>query len=1073
MSDEEWGAKYFANKQTNSNSSTTTATRHLRFAFSQGLLLSPTHRVLLAKYFDLCVSIGDNCNATAAARRLAAVDPSHLGARSWLLGTLPGGSKSRVRLGAGDVTRSASEEIGIKTIKASCGSVEGLLCGLTDVWDANQKLENGLSYVRIEFDEVEEEEEVVVVRVEEAEDVVMTDPSAPEAKEEPPKAAQEAAKETPKAEDQQEDKVGEAAGEGDKKRKKADEGEGSKEQPAARRSRRVRTLQKEKLEREKAEIQKVAEEIVTMTRPEDYRKRLESAASRLEEFSARRGPAADAAPTAEASSPSKPKPSNVEEIAFLRGHAASHPGATPVGAAIANLVSSLGSGDTPSRLAGALRGDGLQRALLRAFGALRYEQRDVGVEARMLLLEIYLDRIVDERQRSRKTKPAAGVWEGQEAAERAVRALAEGLSADMVLWGDRGSPLIARYCWNQARFLRWGKERAEEASGHFETLKGILRPLDAEAEPRIIHFPWIRHENRVSLAIVEQMSLCSGNVIDAALQRTKLLVREERWADIVADLAGVIKKVDEKASLPLQTHEVLEDKSNYAILQLLMDSAEKCSHRSRADLLCALRILLAVFASGSEDGEASIPTLLPSILSAHVRKCVAVLARSMMAEEREEEDSWGKIGLDAVVSELQFIKHGFRGLLLRCYRELYAKQGSLKPAGKLESPHSCRNQLVDAAVGLCALSELQARASMARREGEGEAPDMATQLDSDLAGALSAVHGLVVEVHAHGVRDGFYLDYALNRLRSLRKRAGADVDAGTKIDASAKLMAFSLYGVDLGLEDPPRHVSDRPGELKLSSRRACRDVWRLVRGRAAIDVQTLEHFVRDLSLHYEGLPGSLTCENFLEEVLKDAEVSCHNRDQLVLALQTVVDRKNAAMAMASLCEEDVSIHDNVFGLLVDSTAEDATLRDCKTYPGHAITPEGHRDIRMESGPFSRHILAHPTDAQAWLNLAYFLDQAKDLIQNDAAKLIRPQVSGGACTKPLLQANLEMMRTLRERIRGTLLVADRLSEGSEDKKLRTNVLDLLSLCMYDAVQNVPPEYGQVRTCLTRPNLCCLR
>ena len=28
------------------------------------------------------------------------------------------------------------------------------------------------------------------------------------------------------------------------------------------------------------------------------------------------------------------------------------------------------------------------------------------------------------------------------------------------------------------------------------------------------------------------------------------------------------------------------------------------------------------------------------------------------------------------------------------------------------------------------------------------------------------------------------------------------MDAGTKIDASAKLMAFSLYEVDLGLEDP-------------------------------------------------------------------------------------------------------------------------------------------------------------------------------------------------------------------------------------------------------------------------------
>ena len=204
----------------------------------------------------------------------------------------------------------------------------------------------------------------------------------------------------------------------------------------------------------------------------------------------------------------------------------------------------------------------------------------------MLLLEIYLDRIVDEGQRSRKTKPAAGVWEGQEAADGQSERLQRAEHRHGA--GVTGVPLIAGLL-EPGSVLRWGKEKARRPQG-LRDLKGILQPMDVEAEPRIIHFPWIRHENRVSLAIVEQMSLCSGNVIDAALQRTKALVRG-RGGPISSPTWQSDQEGGREGLAAIADSRVLEDKSNHAILQLLMDSAEKCSHRSRADLLCALGIL--------------------------------------------------------------------------------------------------------------------------------------------------------------------------------------------------------------------------------------------------------------------------------------------------------------------------------------------------------------------------------------------------------------------------------------------------------------------------------------------------
>ncbi|UPR05090.1 hypothetical protein HOP50_19g84380 [Chloropicon primus] len=359
---------------------------------------------------------------------------------------------------------------------------------------------------------------------------------------------------------------------------------------------------------------------------------------------------------------------------------------------------------------------------------------------------------------------------------------------------------------------------------------------------------------------------------------------------------------------------------------------------------------------------------------------------------------------------VSFIKSCFKRLLLKCYRDLYVKQGALKPASKLENPHSCRNQLIDASICLCAITLMELKAQPPDRDAQPK-----ECLLSDVVRLFGSVHNIVVEVQAHGIRDGIFLDFALHQLKVLGDLASKESqnasDVMGAIESSSKLMIFSLYGIDLGL-DCGRKVLDHPGIGQK-------------------ELHSLDLCFENILKHYSDVPPGLKSENFLQDVFKDLEAVLEDKEGLRSATRRL--EKSRDRELQGMYPEDASIFRNIYRLLIECTPDEAILEDCKLYAGHAIKPEGHEDIRRGSKPYVNHILMNPMDVEGWLNLGIFLDQAKDLIQNDAAKLFSPNHLRGRRQRPRAE--------------------------SDTKELRESVLDLLSLCMYDAVQNVPPEYNQ--------------
>ncbi|QDZ25889.1 hypothetical protein HOP50_19g84330 [Chloropicon primus] len=1047
-----------------------------RFAFSRGLSLSPNHPLLLDKYLSLCTVLGDKVNATVAAKRIVAVNPRHETALSWLVrggerteaggkdvemeevGTpSKDGGKGKGKSNNGDSAISLPvEEVHVQVVKTSEGSVGDVLRKLLEVWKVNQKLNGQLVYVKLEFDDddVEHPVEMDTQEVPEGSPEKETGEKgqdSPASEGSPPKATEEAEGKEGlggKTDQAKEDN------QNGKKRKKAED---KSEQPGARRSRRVKTLQKEKEEQEKIEAQKVAEEIVTMTNPNDYKSQLEESMKRLDEISQQHS---KTDVEVLESVKSAAKPSDKLERSFMREFTEGQHGPRGVEDAIASLVTALASGKNPGVLAPVIQQEGVRKALKDSYVVLRH--CDLHAESVMLLLEVYLDCMLEENQKkscpSKRSRHDSNSKTGAKVSlESSMRTLADRLSTQLLLEAKKDSEVLARYYWNQSRFLKVVKDTGKLQEEYIARLKRILlrgtsdsenNPAGGSAEK--MHFPWYKHDNRISVAIVEQMAQCSGNMLDSALQKSKTLYKEEKFAEVVVELGGVIRKMEENTFLPLQTHDVLDDKLNHSVLTLLMDAGQKSKHSSRIDLLCAVRLLLAVFASNSEDDE--MTALLPTSLSWNVRKCAHILANLM------NEDRVDGIDFTKVLSELQFIKSCFKRLLLKCYRDLYVKQGALKPASKLENPHSCRNQLIDASICLCAITLMELKAQPPDRDAQPK-----ECLLSDVVRLFGSVHNIVVEVQAHGIRDGIFLDFALHQLKVLGDLASKESqnasDVMGAIESSSKLMIFSLYGIDLGL-DCGRKVLDHPGECSFRCRRACRDAWKHVYDFAQVgqkELHSLDLCFENILKHYSDVPPGLKSENFLQDVFKDLEAVLEDKEGLRSATRRL--EKSRDRELQGMYPEDASIFRNIYRLLIECTPDEAILEDCKLYAGHAIKPEGHEDIRRGSKPYVNHILMNPMDVEGWLNLGIFLDQAKDLIQNDAAKLFSPNHLRGEKAKASRVENLQMTRTLRDRIGKSLIVAHTLLSESDTKELRESVLDLLSLCMYDAVQNVPPEYNQ--------------
>ena len=1132
-----------------------------RFAFTRGLAISPNHHLLVGKHFDLCKRLGDVENATESAKRVLRVNSGHKMARLWIhhQKSRSQGGKDAEDAGAVDETANNKEildqgehidrlfpveEVRVECLQAQDMSIAELLEALAVLWEENNKNKGHFSYVRLEYHEegkgkasaskdgagssapvdmetdAPRDGEAVAKETKEEAEAVGRGPGNGETAEKAPEVPSEGANRAPPA----------AGGKDPKRKRPEDEKSEGADQPA-RRSRRVRTLQMEKEERAKNEIQKVSEQIVTITAPGVYKSHLEERMSPLDKTLATFHTKTDARVLESAKNATKVP--EREEREFLCDFSKKHGKPQGVGATIISLVNALAAGDSPKALALLLQTERFHLALARALPALRDTNRGMGtgeglgMEGTMIVMEMVLDRLMEERQkktayssrRARILAAAANAAHKQKveafgALEPAIKWLADRMSTSLLLFAPRGSDLITRYYWNQGRFLRLAKKKTKKQEECIRQLKLILTPPHAAqaggkeagdvpksdggtanpAGPEL-HLPWCKNENKISSALVEQITICSGNTVDTALQRCKILYKEDKASAVVEELTKAL--VEKDTHLPLEKQDVLEDKTNHSALILLMDAAQKVSWDeskgegedqapSRVDLLCALRLLLAVFVSvpDSEEGSTGSQGGLPSPLSAHVRRAVTALGRVMCASALLDAQGFWK-----VASEIQFTKTCFKGLALRCYRDLFLKHkttSSSKAANaRLENPHSCRNQLIDASMGFLAMSQLQLAMALSKMDlspgGDGRVK--AKALVADAVACFACLYDMAVDVQAQGIRDAAFLDFALHQLKILRDFALIDQDQDlhqggevpgssepeslvASVDSVMRKMIFSMYGVNLGL-DCGKRILDFPGDASFASRRACRDVWHAIQSFAQAneaEVHTLEGCLKGMLKHYLQLPGELRGKDFLGEMVGEVSEALEDRERLLGILAVREEKRTAAMTL--IPREDASIFASLFRLVVESQPEDSVLESCKVYAGHAITADGHGDIRREAALYANHLVMNPTDAEGWLNFGAFLDQSKDLIQNDAAKLIpatsapsQRQVKEGK-KKPLREDNIAIVKVLRDRIRACLLVAYGLLTDKDEDSLKESILDLLSLCMYDAVQNVPPEYDQV-------------
>ena len=128
-----------------------------------------------------------------------------------------------------------------------------------------------------------------------------------------------------------------------------------------------------------------------------------------------------------------------------------------------------------------------------------------------------------------------------------------------------------------------------------------------------------------------------------------------------------------------------------------------------------------------------------------------------------------------------------------------------------------------------------------------------------------------------------------------------------------------------------------------------------------------------------------------------------------------------------------------------------SLENCQYSPGRILTDEGRSDVEEETALYLNDLHCNPWRFSSWLDLSRIYDDAKDLLQNDAAKEIGVSEWMERHVGAVLGTSFA---TYRRRSRRCLLVAHRLAPESEE------VLELLGLCTYDALQNVPPMFDQI-------------
>ena len=129
-----------------------------------------------------------------------------------------------------------------------------------------------------------------------------------------------------------------------------------------------------------------------------------------------------------------------------------------------------------------------------------------------------------------------------------------------------------------------------------------------------------------------------------------------------------------------------------------------------------------------------------------------------------------------------------------------------------------------------------------------------------------------------------------------------------------------------------------------------------------------------------------------------------------------------------------------------------SLSNCQYEPGRILKQEGQAEVLEEAGLYLSDLHLNPCRFDAWYELSRIYDDAKDLLQNDAARSMN--VASYAAEGSGIQ---NLFTTWRRRSRRCLLIARYLAPDDEILGVETYI----GLCAYDALQKVPPMFDQHR------------
>jgi hypothetical protein len=617
----------------------------------------------------------------------------------------------------------------------------------------------------------------------------------------------------------------------------------------------------------------------------------------------------------------------------------------------------------------------------------------------------------------------------------------------------------------------------DRAAAFFNNSKGVIRSLAGEDEEAwSLDLPWCRHNGKISLKAID--SKVKHHVrYDALSKATRLLQsnsRDEAIKELVPLVLGEGTSVSNcKFSKQFMSPQIdPEELKALQVLFMALDDQPEEIRSGRApeiEFCCSVKMFYT-FAPRNELQWAELTApkkkALRSSLHGFMKYLNALLLTSQLPAE-----SLCALFRDTYPRICSLVQWGYMSM---------EKGRSSNMSLKMQEKSISRGIFFD---GVLSLSILQGanEATCGVKPGSDMSRDEFEQtnvLAVVLQGTrhITYTHGLLSHVgyccsegvqilkqHFSRLRTFRSLligvvDSAQGRKRSTRSESGSEEELSValrKVEAEMRQIFFCLTGFRWGSEKMRMH--EDCGLMQLENGEETLEIWNMAK--PYIDSLSLDDLGPHIKLlkYIAGAAGPLVLERSrgrgIYRLLDDdsnweKEWFAGTLDLSKYGLQEILERSSAK-------QKSIDSVNSLFWTLIlaeGKVRSGMSLSNCQYDPGRILKSEGQAEVLEETGLYLSDLHINPCRFDAWFELSRIYDDAKDLLQNDAARNL--SVASWSADESGLQ---NLFLTWRRRSRRCLLIARTLAPEEEIE----GVESYIGLCAYDSLQQVPPMFDQHR------------